>query len=59
MPLGTRHEGKAVFSFGGVAVYLDTDKKLVYARRADAKGFRPINLSQLVALAQGEAEGGA
>lgn len=48
MPLSSRHEGKQVFSFGGVSVYLDTDKELVYARHGGGKAFRPTNLRQLV-----------
>lgn len=51
MPLSARHEGKQVFSFGGVSVYLDTDKELVYARHGGAKAFRPTNLRQLVTIA--------
>mmetsp|Transcript_29930 Transcript_29930/g.91847 ORF Transcript_29930/g.91847 Transcript_29930/m.91847 type:complete len:750 (-) Transcript_29930:193-2442(-) len=52
MPLSARHEGKQIFSFGGVNVYLDTDKELVYARHGDIKGFRPTNLRQLVGIAR-------
>ena len=33
MPTSSRQEGKLVFSFGSVPVFIDPDKKIVYARR--------------------------
>ena len=47
MPTGARQDGKQVFSFGGVPLYLDPDKALVYARLGKA-GFKPTSLRALV-----------
>ena len=44
---GARQDGKQVFSFGGVSLYLDPDKALVYARLGKA-GFKPTSLRALV-----------
>ena len=50
MPTGGRHEGKLVFSFGDVPVYVDPDKRLVCARLG-GKAFQPTSLAALVEAA--------
>ena len=50
MPTGGRHDGKQLFSFGGVTLYLDPDKALVYAR-IGKQGFKPTSLRALVEAA--------
>ena len=42
-----RHDGKQLFTFGSIPVYLDPDKKLVYAK-TPKRGFQPTSLSNLV-----------
>jgi len=53
MPTGGRHDGKLVFSFGDVPVYVDPDKKIVCARLGKG-GFQPASLVALVAAATRE-----
>ena len=50
MPTGGRHDGKLVYSFGSVPVYVDPDKKIVCARIGKA-AFKPTSLTQLVEAA--------
>ena len=51
MPTGSRHEGKPLFMFGVVPVYIDTDKKIVCAKAPGSAGFVPTSLSKLVSVA--------
>ena len=52
MPTGGRHEGKVLFHFGNVPVYIDPVKKLVCAKRAGASGgYQPTSLAKLVEAA--------
>ena len=51
MPTGARHDGKLLFTFGRVPVYMDPDKHIVCARRPAAHRFEPISLSKLVEAA--------
>ena len=50
MPTGGRHDGKLVYSFGPVPVYVDPDKKIVCARLGKAP-FQPTSLAALVEAA--------
>ena len=49
MPTGGRHEGKLVFNFGPIPVYVDPVKRIVCARIG--KGFQPTSLAALVEAA--------
>ena len=51
MPTNNRQQGKLVFSFGAIPVYIDPDKKIVCARVDKAAGFQPTSLAKLVAAA--------
>ena len=50
MPSGSRHEGKQVFHFGSVPVYVDPDRKIVCARIGKAS-FRPTTIAELLSVA--------
>ena len=47
MPTGARHEGKQVFRFGGVPLFFDPDKGLIFAR-LDTQGFKPASIQKLL-----------
>ena len=51
MPTSARQQGKLVFSFGDVPVYIDPDKKIMCARLSRAAGFKPTSLTELVEAA--------
>ena len=48
MPSGARHDGKQVFRFGGVPLFFDPDKRLIFARLDEGGGFRPASIKQLL-----------
>ena len=50
MPTGMRHEGKQVFKFGEVPVYIDPVKKIVCAKVEGGK-FQPTSLGALIEAA--------
>ena len=47
MPTGARHEGKQVFRFGGVPLFFDPDKGLIFAK-LDTQGFKPASIQKLL-----------
>ena len=55
MPAASRHDGKQVYTFGRVPVFVDPDKKIVCAKIAAGgaaqPAFKPVSLSALVEAA--------
>jgi hypothetical protein len=47
MPTGARHEGKQVFRLGGVPLFFDPDKGLIFAK-LDTQGFKPASIQKLL-----------
>ena len=47
MPNGKEHGGKAVFTFGGVPLFFDPDKRLIFAK-LDKEGFKPASIKLLL-----------
>ena len=47
MPTGARHDGKQVFRFGGVPLFFDPDKRLLFAK-LDEHGFKPVSIQRLL-----------
>ncbi|KAJ1635082.1 hypothetical protein T492DRAFT_968998 [Pavlovales sp. CCMP2436] len=44
--------GQQVYALGGVSLFVDADKALVFARPASAEPWRPITLGTLLELAR-------
>eukprot|EP00180_Rhodochaete_pulchella_P002732 Plantae.Rhodophyta-Rhodochaete_pulchella.ctg4260.p1 GENE.Plantae.Rhodophyta-Rhodochaete_pulchella.ctg4260~~Plantae.Rhodophyta-Rhodochaete_pulchella.ctg4260.p1 ORF type:complete len:586 (+),score=91.01 Plantae.Rhodophyta-Rhodochaete_pulchella.ctg4260:79-1758(+) len=51
-PSGRTHLGNTVYSFGGILVFVDNKKQLVYSQEGRSEAFKPTSIEELIARAK-------